>query len=151
MNNKFDILKSQVNGITRMYEVPRCYRTQDITRFITNQIADGIKCFADMDELDKDSLVILMTQALGSDRVYSIIDMDDLDGIVTMLLNYVQHNGSDRAYDLAEAMREQLYFKFQYDADQLFGEICHDLYVADCEERGLRRHVDQINGEVSYI
>jgi len=151
MSNSFDILISQVNGLTRMNEKPKSYE-QQVNDFITDQISNGVKSFIKMDELDKDRLCTLMTQALHHDREYSIIDMPELNEVVTYLLEYINCTSdlNTKAYDLAEKMRFELWKRFEYQADELFEQIAHDLYVADCEENGLRRHVDPINGEVRW-
>ena len=148
MSNIFDILNHQVNGLTHMQNrTPQ----QQVEDFIKDQVCNDIRTFAAMDDLDKDRLCTLMTQALGRDREYSIIEMPELDEVVTYLLEYINSNEMTKAYDLAEKMRSQLYNRFEDAADYLFDEIAHDLYVADCEESGMRRQIDSTNGEVTYI
>ena len=150
MSSKFDILNHQVNGLTRMI-APRTDYNSQIDSFIDDQINMGIKSFSKMDDLDKDRLCTLMTQAMGKDLSYAIINMDDLDGITGQLLRYINNNSMVSAYDLAESMRQGLYQTFEYEADQIFDVLIHARYVAECEDHGLTQHIDPINGEVSYI
>jgi len=149
MSTKFDILKAQVNGLTRMNTKPKDYQTQ-VNDFIEDQIDMGIKSFAVMDDLDKDRLCTLMTQALGKDISYAIIEMDDLDAITHELLKYINNNSMLSAYDLAESLRQSLYLRFEYAADEIFDVLKEARWHAEREGRGLKQHVDPINGEVSY-
>ena len=150
MSSKFDILNHQVKGLTKMNTARTDYASQ-IDSFIDNQISFGIKSFSKMDDLDKDRLCTLMTQALGKDRSYSIINIYDLDGITGQLLQYINDNSMVSAYDLAESLRSGLHQRFEDEANEIFDILIEARWHAERQDHGLTQHIDPINGEVSYI
>lgn len=150
MNTKFDILLSQVNGLTNMRENFRLTYEQQISKIIHEQINQGIERFHEMDELDKDSLCVLYTQKRGHDRSYAISMIDDLDGVTGDLLHYISNYSAAAAIELAESMRKGLWQQYEDDINELFDEIKTDRLHEQHRENGLSPHVDSINGEVRW-
>lgn len=149
MTDKFDILRHQVNGLTRMSEArPVAYQIEDL---ICDQFSGGIKYFEEMDDLDKDRLCALLTRDLGHDRAYAIIDMPDLYEAVNYFINYLNEPSMHKAHDLAEFMRMQLHERFADKANQLFREYGSEMVTERNQSAGLRKIVDQTNGEISWI
>lgn len=149
MSSKFDILIDQVNGLTRMKEKPKTWE-QQIQAFINDQVDQGIESFEVMDEIDKDRLCTLMTQNMGRDRYMVIMNIDDIDGVISELLYYINNYSREAAYDLAETMRLGLWAQFESDANDLFEEITTDRLNKKNREHGLSPHVDSINGETHW-
>lgn len=112
-----------VKGLTRVHIfVPKCFYQPFILQLIDSHISNGITSYDDLEEIDKDELTVKCMAALDNDAYVAITEADDYKTMIKYLCEYINHGGSDKAYDLAEKLRTNAISYFSNELNQLFQE-----------------------------
>lgn len=134
--------------MNRLSIVPDCFfHDRQIERLIRDAIGHGQKTYDELDELDKDALTARAIHLLGGD-----CEVFDDANIRAALITYME-NPSEH-YDFAETVRKSAIDRYANYFNAMFDDMIEVIQSEiDSEERynrGMRRHVDRINGEVIW-
>lgn len=79
--------------------------------------------YSDLDDEDKELLVVKIIDVLGTDAYQIIIGSDNFDKTLQYFSKFLQTGNSMDSYDLVVQMRENAVEHYAYDLEQLFNEI----------------------------
>ena len=128
------------------------YKREILTVIDALILDDGYRYYSAVPDIERDALVILAMR-LRSDRdLFDVIaECDDRDSTLSALMTYINHGGTERAYDLAEVMRKNTHQYFERSLDELFAERVEVLEQERKEEAGLHAVVDRTSGDVRWV
>jgi len=132
--------------------LPQFMYQKDIVKLVDKLIMDdGYTSYNKVDDMAKESLTVMATNALGLDGYVAITDCDDLDVALRDLTRFITFSTTDNAICLANTLKRNAVAHF----DEYFAELFDErfgLIAADRNrEAGLEPIVDHVTGETRWV
>jgi hypothetical protein len=104
------------------YTIPHYLYEKPIYSYLETLIDNGLHVY-DLDEEEREDLVVRIIQVLGTDAYNVIIGSDDFDKTLNYFSKFLQTADPSDLYDLGCQMRDNALDHYNYDLEQLFNEI----------------------------
>lgn len=132
--------------------LPQFMYQKDIVKLIDKLIDDdGYTSYSKVDDMAKESLTVMATNALGLDGYVAITDCDDLDVALRDLTRFITFSTTDNAICLANTLKRNAIKHFDEYFTELFDERLGEIKCERNREAGLEPIVDPINGETRWV
>lgn len=131
--------------------IPRNFYHQSIVEFVKDKLDCGYENYESLPQSDKEDLVAIYMTVTGEDAAETVILGDDVMEVFKHFHKFIKTGDMDNGYELLNAMRNNATNSISYYMDELFSEIKGDRQIVEFKEAGLKKHVNQINGEVTWL
>lgn len=130
-----------------MIDIPSYLNIKPINDYIDQLISfDGATDFYSLDDLQQDQLISLGIKAAGGDN--EIILSQEAN---CLLAKYLQTYDRDDEIEFMRAAKESAREHFAEWFNEMIDERVQERDIERKYEMGLRRHQDQINGEITWV
>lgn len=126
------------------------YIKQNIIKEIDNLILEGYQSYSSLPDHHKNDLVALYMDSMGKDVFECISESDDTDIAIHKLRQFIYFGGANKAYDLAETLRNNAEKYLSHSLQELYDERVSVVEADLKRESGLKPYQHKDNGETLW-